>query len=86
MRPTVPDAERYEDGIKQAAKGLLNVANVLAETIDSKPEDETSEETKFRAFLWDTMELCRSMADRIDPPQEDWPDKVVPFSKGKRRK
>ena len=72
--------DAFRAALKQAAKSVLNSANLVAELVSLAPEDVETD------FYTDTMRLLRDMADKIDPPVEDWPDKVVPLAGRKRRK
>lgn len=37
-------------------------------------------------FCQSTIRSLQRLADRLDPPRENWPDKVVPFVPGSRKR
>jgi hypothetical protein len=58
----------YQDGLRASCIAILEAANTIAETINAADEDTDVE------FLWNTMCMLRSIAERLYPPQHEWPN------------
>lgn len=71
--------ENFDDALEDTARAILRAANLMAETINLAPEDVDT------VIYWNVMDWLRDTADRIDPPQEDWPENIVPLVHKKRQ-
>jgi hypothetical protein len=77
--------ELYEAGKRATRDALLEAANTMAETINAALMVDAIEDKEIR-FYRDTMNLLRDMADKISPPEEVWPAKVIPLARQRKRR